>query len=156
MPHHPAVARGAPRTKVAHDNTTVRGRVTCTERPVRTPRTHLADRSGHPARTSPTGHRSSLHVRTTDESRPVGEHERGVVTARRACDQKHEAQDDEDQEHEAQDTAAGRGARDGGSGGVGVGAEPHALRVDVDELALDLAATIGVLVRVGALELPEQ
>ncbi|SBN63160.1 hypothetical protein GA0004736_2080 [Curtobacterium sp. 9128] len=88
------------------------------------------------------------------------------MTTRRACDQKHaaqddedqehEAQDDEDQEHEAQDTAAGRGARDGGSGGVSVGAEPHALRVDVDELALDLAATIGVLVRVGALELPEQ
>gem|GEM_PF-4794391 len=88
------------------------------------------------------------------------------MTTRRACDQEHEAQDDEDQEHdaqddedqehEAQDTAAGRGAQDGGSGGVGVGAEPHALRVDVDELALDLAATIGVLVRVGALELPEQ
>jgi hypothetical protein len=95
-------------------------------------------------------------VRTTDGSRPVGEHERGVVTTRRAWDQKHGAPDDEDQEHEAQDTAAGRGAQDGGSGGVGVGAESHALRVDVDELALDLAATIGVLVRIGALELPEQ
>ena len=41
-------------------------------------------------------------------------------------------------------------------GGLGVGAQAHPLGIEVDELPLDLPAAVGLLVRVGTLQLPEE